>query len=94
MPESYNKDEFNQKECQVRMNMPHSQTNHPKNEVVPVSRKSIGTMSELQKSTGVGRSKVKLILKWVLTWMQQALILVALIWFYVFFLLDTFFLGG
>jgi len=28
------------------------------------------------------------------TWMQQALILVALIWFYVFFLLDTFFLGG
>jgi hypothetical protein len=28
------------------------------------------------------------------TWMQQALILVVLIWFYVFFLLDTFFLGG
>jgi hypothetical protein len=28
------------------------------------------------------------------TWMQQALILVALLWFYVFFLLDTFFLGG
>jgi len=27
-------------------------------------------------------------------WMQQALILVALIWFYVFFLLDTFFLSG
>jgi hypothetical protein len=85
------------------MNMPHSQTNHPNNEVVPVS--------ELPKGTGVGRSKVKLILKWVLTclplggiawasflplqtWMQQALILVTLIWFYVFFLLDTFFLGG
>lgn len=28
------------------------------------------------------------------TWMQQALILVVLVWFYVFFLLDTFFLGG
>jgi hypothetical protein len=28
------------------------------------------------------------------TWMQQALVLVTLIWFYVFFLLDTFFLGG
>jgi len=27
-------------------------------------------------------------------WMQQALILVTLIWFFVFFLLDTFFLGG
>jgi hypothetical protein len=27
-------------------------------------------------------------------WMQQALILVTLIWFYVFFLLDCFFLGG
>ncbi len=56
-------------------------------------------------------SKVKRILKWVVTglplggviwasflplppWMRQALILVALIWFYVFFLLDTFFLAG
>jgi hypothetical protein len=28
------------------------------------------------------------------TWIQQALVLVTLIWFYVFFLLDTFFLGG
>jgi hypothetical protein len=28
------------------------------------------------------------------TWMQQALVLVVLIWFYVFFLLDAFFLGG
>jgi hypothetical protein len=28
------------------------------------------------------------------TWMQQVLILVVLLWFYVFFLLDTFFLGG
>jgi hypothetical protein len=27
-------------------------------------------------------------------WMQQELILVTLIWFYVFFLLDCFFLGG
>jgi hypothetical protein len=27
-------------------------------------------------------------------WAQQALILVVLLWFYVFFLLDTFFLGG
>ena len=27
-------------------------------------------------------------------WMQQALILIALVWFYIFFLLDTFFLGG
>jgi hypothetical protein len=27
-------------------------------------------------------------------WMQQALVLVTLIWFYVFFLLDCFFLGG
>ncbi len=27
-------------------------------------------------------------------WIQQALVLVTLIWFYVFFLLDTFFLGG
>lgn len=26
-------------------------------------------------------------------WMQQALILVTLVWFYVFFLMDTFFLG-
>jgi hypothetical protein len=28
------------------------------------------------------------------TWMQQALVLITLIWFDVFFLLDTFFLGG
>ena len=28
------------------------------------------------------------------TWMQQALVLVTILWFYVFFLLDTFFLGG
>jgi hypothetical protein len=28
------------------------------------------------------------------TWMQQALVLVTIVWFYVFFLLDTFFLGG
>ena len=28
------------------------------------------------------------------TWMQQALILVTLLWFYVFFLMDTFFLNG
>jgi len=27
-------------------------------------------------------------------WMQQGLVLVTLIWFYVFFLLDTFYLGG
>jgi hypothetical protein len=27
-------------------------------------------------------------------WMQQSLILVVLVWFYVFFLLDTFFLKG
>ncbi len=27
-------------------------------------------------------------------WMQQLLILFTLLWFYVFFLLDTFFLGG
>ena len=27
-------------------------------------------------------------------WMRQALILVVLVWFYVFFLLDAFFLGG
>jgi hypothetical protein len=26
-------------------------------------------------------------------WMQQALVLVVLIWFFVFFLLDTFFMG-
>ena len=28
------------------------------------------------------------------TWVQQALILVTLVWFYVFFLLDCFYLGG
>ncbi len=28
------------------------------------------------------------------TWMQQALILVVLLWFYAFFLLDVFFLKG
>jgi hypothetical protein len=28
------------------------------------------------------------------TWMQQVLILLTLVWFYVFFLLDCFFLGG
>jgi hypothetical protein len=28
------------------------------------------------------------------TWMQQALVLVTLLWFMAFFLLDTFFLGG
>jgi hypothetical protein len=102
------------------MNMSHSQTNPQKNEVVPVSardevipisRKSIGTMPASQKNTGAGGDRVKRALKWVLTglplggiiwasflplqtWMQQALILVVLIWFYVFFLLDTFFLGG
>lgn len=30
----------------------------------------------------------------VQAWVQQALILVTLVWFYVFFLMDTFFLGG
>jgi len=28
------------------------------------------------------------------TWVQQALILVTLLWFYAFFLLDCFYLGG
>lgn len=28
------------------------------------------------------------------TWMQQALVLIVIIWFYAFYLLDTFFLGG
>jgi hypothetical protein len=28
------------------------------------------------------------------TWVQQALILVTLLWFYAFFLLDSFYLGG
>ncbi len=30
----------------------------------------------------------------VQAWVQQALILVTLLWFYVFFLLDCFYLGG
>jgi hypothetical protein len=102
------------------MNMPRSQTNPQKSEVipalerdevVPVSRKSLGTMPASLKSAGAGGDKVKRALRWVITclplggiawasflplqtWMQQALILVTLIWFYVFFLLDTFFLGG
>jgi hypothetical protein len=94
------------------MNMPHSQTNYPKNEVVPVpAQGEVVSVQAPPKGTGIGRSKVKLILRWVLTclplggiawasflplqtWMQQALILVTLIWFYAFFLLDTFFLGG
>ena len=28
------------------------------------------------------------------SWVQQALVLVTLVWFYVFFLLDCFYLGG
>jgi len=95
MPESYNKNEYSQKECQVRMDMSDLQSNHPESDVVPASE----------------QNKLKRALKWVLTglplggviwasflplatWMQQALILVVLLWFYVFFLLDAFYLGG
>ena len=102
IPESYNGNGF-KRECQVRMNMPHSQTNSSENDVFPVS--------EYHPKSLTKRSKLKRILQWVLTglplggivwasflplqtWMQQALILVTLLWFYVFFLLDTFFLGG
>jgi hypothetical protein len=93
------------------MDMSDLQSNHPKNEVAPVSRKSIGTMPAPPKSAGASGHKVKRALKWVLTglplggviwasflplatWMQQALVLVVLLWFYVFFLLDAFYLGG
>jgi hypothetical protein len=85
------------------MDMSGSQTNPPKHEVIPVSA------DHPESLTGQGKVKhiLKWVLTclplggiaWasflpLQPWMQQALILVALIWFYVFFLLDTFFLGG
>jgi hypothetical protein len=85
------------------MNMSHSQTNPSKNEVIPMpaSQKNAGTGGDRVKRalkwvlTGLPLGGII----WasflpLQTWMQQALILVTLIWFYVFFLLDTFFLGG
>jgi hypothetical protein len=102
MPEAYNENETT-KGCQVRMNMPRSQTKPPEDELAPVPAPP--------KNMGAGGDRFRRALRWVVTclplggiawasflplqtWMQQALILVALIWFYVFFLLDTFFLGG
>jgi hypothetical protein len=68
------------------MNMPRSQSNPPENKVKRVLK---WTLTMLPLGGIIWASFLPL-----QTWMQQALILVALIWFYVFFLLDTFFLGG
>jgi polyferredoxin len=86
------------------MNKPRSQTNPSKNEVIPVSERDEVVPVPARDRI---RRTLKWVLTclplggiiWasflpLTTWMQQALILVALIWFYVFFLLDTFFLGG
>jgi polyferredoxin len=76
----------NDKECQVRMDMSHSQPDPPKNRIKRVL-KWVLTCLPLGGIAWASFLPLQ-------TWMQQALILVALIWFYVFFLLDTFFLGG
>ena len=86
MPESYNKNEYSQKECQVRMDMSGLQTNHSKNKV---KRALKWVLTGLPLGGVIWASFLPLA-----TWMQQALILVVLLWFYVFFLLDAFYLGG
>jgi len=68
------------------MNMSHSQTNHPKSKVKLALK---WTLTGLPLGGIAWASFLPLQL-----WMQQALVLVALLWFYVFFLMDTFFLGG
>lgn len=91
------------KEDQVRMDMPRLQNNSPKNVVAPVP----GTSPESNPGRETLKRALKWVLIglplggviWASflplpTWMQQALIGIVLLWFYVFFLLDTFFLGG
>jgi hypothetical protein len=77
------------------MDMSRSQTNPPKSEVVPVPAR--GKIKRILKwvltCLPLGGIAWASFLP-LQTWMQQALILITLLWFYVFFLLDTFFLGG
>jgi polyferredoxin len=86
MLESYNMNVF-KKESQAKVNMmPSSKPNSQPNKVKRVL-KWILTLLPLGGVVWASFLPLQ-------TWMQQALILVALVWFYVFFLLDTFFLGG
>ena len=89
-------------ESQVRTDMSTSQSTSPKDEPAVVSKNHVRliiwgkaklifkwALTGLPLGGIVGASFFPL-----QTWMQQALILLVLLWFYVFFLLDTFFLGG
>jgi len=67
-------------------NMPRSQSNSPK---IKVKRILKWALTGLPLGGVVWASFLPL-----QTWMQQALVLVTLLWFYAFFLLDTFFLNG
>ena len=75
------------------MNMPHSHSNPPKNEVAPISGKVKHVLNWVLTGLPLGGIVWASFLP-LQTWMQQALILVVLLWFYVFFLLDAFYLGG
>ena len=77
------------------MNRPDPQSNPQENEFVPVSAQNKVKRSLKWIITGLPLGGVL----WasflpLQTWMQQALILIVLVWFYVFFLMDTFFVGG
>jgi polyferredoxin len=85
MPESYNGEVF-KTESQVKVNMPSSKPNSEPNKV----KRALKWVLTLLPLGGV----IWASLLPLQTWMQQALVLVTLLWFIVFFLLDTFFLGG
>ena len=77
------------------MNMSNSQSNSSSNEETPLRVRSKVRRTLKWILTGLPLGGIV----WVSflplqVWMQQALVLITLLWFYVFFLMDSFFLGG
>jgi len=77
------------------MDMSTLQSKFPKNEPEPVSGRPMIKKALKWVFTGLPLGGVI----WasflpLQPWMQQSLVLVVILWFYVFFLLDTFFMGG
>jgi len=78
------------------MKLPFSQANHNKDEFVNSARKQVKLKNILKwflTSLPLGGVVFTSFLP-LPTWMRQALVLITLLWFLVFYLLDTFFLNG
>jgi len=94
MLKTYNKNKFIKKESQVRMNRSDSQSNPKKNKLVSALArgKAKRTLKWILAGLPLGGVLWASFLP-LQVWMQQALILIVLVWFYVYFLMDAFFVN-